>query len=500
MKKRSFPSSYTVLFIILIFATILTYIIPSGSFKRIEYVEESNEFSIIDNNGESKNVEASQEVLDKYNIKIPLESFTNGEIFRPVSIPGSYEKIDQHPQGFVDFIKAPIKGVTQSVDVMVFVLILGAIMGLLNETGAFAAGVNSLVKITKGHEYILLVIISSLIALGGTTYGMSEETMAFYPILMPVFLACGFDAIVGIATIYMGSSMGTMFAVINPFSTVIASNAAGISFKNGMPIRIIALIFAQVSFLIYLYRYSQKVKKDPTKSIVYKEMPHIREKFLKDYNNDKDADFNWRKKTMILLFVLAFPIMIWGVSTKGWYFEEMSAIFLTSAILMMFVSGLGEKKAVSTFISGASDLVGVALIIGIARAINIILDDGMLSDTILNFTTNIIQGSNGIVFAIILFIVFAFLGIFIPSSSGLATLSMPIIAPLADIVNIGRDVVVSAYNFGQGWMSFITPTGLILATLDLVDVSYDKWLKFIMPFMIYMAFYSFVILAIQTAI
>lgn len=154
----------------------------------------------------------------------------------------------------------------------------------------------------------------------------------------------------------------------------------------------------------------------------------------------------------------------------------------------------------NTFLDGAADLVSVALIIGVARGINLIMDDGAISDTILYSTSNIIGNMNGVLFSTVQMILFSILGIFIPSSSGLATLSMPIVAPLADAVNIGRDVVVSAYNYGQGWMSFITPTGLILATLEMVDVSYDKWLKFILPLMAIIGVFAIIMLGIQTVL
>lgn len=178
----------------------------------------------------------------------------------------------------------------------------------------------------------------------------------------------------------------------------------------------------------------------------------------------------------------------------------MSTLFLVVGILLIILSGLSEQEAVGAFLDGSADLVSVALIIGVARGINIILDDGMISDTMLFGASNIISGINGVLFSTVQMILFSFLGIFIPSSSGLATLSMPIIAPLADTVSLGRDVVVSAYNFGQGWMAIIAPTGLILATLEMVDVSYNKWIKFIAPLMGILLVLSIVMLGLQTVL
>lgn len=478
----------------------LTFIVPAGSYERLVYNGDGDNFSISKHSGEEVTIEASQDELDKLGVTIPLENFQKGEISKPIAIPGTYQEMEQRPQGIVSLIKAPISGIADSIGIIVFVLVLGGNIGILNATGTFDAGIAALSRKTKGKEFFLVAIISTIVAIGGTTFGMAEETIAFYPILMPIFIASGFDAMVTIAAIYMGSCIGTMFSTTNAFSVVIASNAAGISFNKGLYIRLISLIIAQIITLIYIYRYAQKVKKDPSKSLVAEDMPRIEQRFLKDYDPTNVLPFNWRRIAMLVIFVLAFPIMIWGVSSQDWWFEEMSALFLAVGIVNIFLSDLGEKKAVNTFLDGAADLVSVALIIGVARGINLIMDDGAISDTILYSTSNIIGNMNGVLFSTVQMILFSILGIFIPSSSGLATLSMPIVAPLADAVNIGRDVVVSAYNYGQGWMSFITPTGLILATLEMVDVSYDKWLKFILPLMAIIGVFAIIMLGIQTVL
>ena len=499
-KKRKFPTAFTVLFIVLVIAAILTYVIPAGSYDRLQYDSDNSQFVRIGSDGEETSLEASQEVLDELNVTVPLENFVRGDIKKPVAIPSSYHRLEQSPQGFFDVARAPIDGIADSIGIIVFVLLLGGCIGILNTTGTFDAGIAALSRKTKGKEFLMVAIISSLIALGGTTFGMAEETIAFYPILMPIFLASGYDAMVTIAAIYMGSSIGTMFSTTNAFSVVVASNAAGISFKEGMNIRIITLLIGQAISLYYIYRYAKKVKNDPSKSIIAEEMPRIRKQYLENYDPEHTAPFNFRRIGMLVVFMLAFPVMIYGVMNLDWWFEEMSTLFLVVGILLMILSGLGEQKAVNSFLDGAADLVSVALIIGVARAINIILDDGMISDTLLYNASNIISGMNGVLFSTVQMVLFSFLGIFIPSSSGLATLSMPIIAPLADTVSIGRDVVVSAYNFGQGWMAIIAPTGLILATLEMVDVSYNKWIKFILPLMGIILILSVVMLGVQTMI
>lgn len=499
-KKISFPTAYTVLFIILILAALLTYIIPAGRYERLEYDPDQNLFITYDINDETNTLPATQETLDRLNINININKFLDGSITKPIAIPNTYQRIEQSPQGLIDILIAPIEGVMDSVDIMIFVLILGGIIGLINKTGSFDAAIASLSRRTEGKEFLLIVVVYALIALGGTTFGMAEETIALYPVLMPIFLATGYDPIVCISAIYMGSSIGSMFSTVNPFSVVIASNAAGISFNEGLTFRIIGLILASLITILYTYRYAKRIKSDPKNSLVYEDMERIEERFLKDFDANKAVPFTWRRILMLLVFLGAFPIMVWGVSKGGWWFTEMSALFLTVAIIIIFLSGLPEREAVGTFIAGAADLVGVALTIGIARGINIIMDKGQISDTLLFYTSSAVEGMSGRIFAAVQMLLFSILGFFIPSSSGLATLSMPIMAPLADTVGLSREIVVTAYNWGQGWMAFITPTGLILATLELADTTYDKWLKFILPLMAIIGIFAIGMLVIRAAI
>ena len=497
-KKRSFPTAYTVLFIVLVFAAVLTHMIPAGSYAKLLYEADASSFSITMPDGEVQEMPATQDTLEELGIKVDLEKFTDGSIYKPVAIPGSYEQIESNPQGVMEVIQAPISGVYETIDIIMFVFIIGGIIGILNNSGAFDAGFASLSRATKGREYLLIVIVTFLIALGGTTFGLAEETIALYPILVPVFMIAGYDAIVCIAALYMGSSIGTMFSTVNPFSSVIASNAAGIAFTNGLAFRLIGLIIATIITVVYIIRYAEKIKKNPETSLIFSQKTEIEKRFL--HVNKEVPEFTFRRKTMLALFVAAFGIMIWGVSSQDWWFMEMTALFLVVGILIGIISGMGEKDAVNHFVAGAADLVGVALTIGVARAVNLIMDNGLISDSILHSTTQIVDGMNGGIFAIIMLLVFSVLGFFIPSSSGLAVLSMPIMAPLADTVGIPREVVVSAYQYGQGLMAFITPTGLILVTLSMVDVTYDKWLKFIMPLMGIIGVFAAIMLTIQALV
>ncbi|MCB2300819.1 YfcC family protein [Clostridium tagluense] len=497
-KKKSFPTAFTVLFIVLIFAAVLTYVVPAGSYAKLKYDNEKIVFTVTNPDASVKELPGTQDTLNKLKIKIDIQKFKDGSISKPVAIPDTYEKVKQNPQGLSNIIQAPIKGVYDTIDIIMFVFIIGGCIGVLNSSGAFDAGIASLSRITKGKEFILIIVVTILISIGGTTFGLAEETIALYPILVPVFMAAGYDAIVCIAALYMGSSIGTMFSTVNPFSSVIGSNAAGITFTQGLGMRGAGLLIATTITIIYIMKYGKKIKNDPTKSLIYSQKKEIEERFLKGYSEKEVPKFTFRRKLMLIIFALTFAVMIWGVSSQGWWFTEMTALFLVVGIGLGVISGLGEKEFVNKFIMGAADLVGVALVIGVARAINLIMENGVISDSILNMASGTVQGMNSKIFIIVILLLFILLGFFIPSSSGLAVLSIPIIAPLADTVGLPRDIIVSAYQYGQGLISFITPTGLILATLAMVDVTYDKWLKFIMPLMGYIGALAVVMLLIQT--
>ena len=486
MKRKNFefPTAYTVLFLILILVTVLTHVIPAGKYNRLSYEESTNKFVVETYGNGNINLEATQKNLDKLEIKIDVNKFIDGTIKKPMAIPNTYVKLDGKAQGFKELIIAPISGIAESIDIIIFVLILGGIVGIVNKTGTFNIAMKAISQKTKGKEFSLVIISFIFFAAGGTIFGFWEETIPFYSILMPLFLINNFDPLVPMATIFLGSAVGCMFSTVNPFSTIIASNAAGISFNEGLKFRFVALIVFSIISLLYINRYIKKVKKDSDNSLVIEEQEEIKEKFLKDYSQETNIKFDWRKKIILFLFIFQFIIMIWGVSSLGWWFQEAAAMFFGIAIIIMLLSGLSEKEAVNGFISGASEVVGVTLIIGLARAINIIMENGMISDTLLFYSSNVVAEMGKGLFSIAMLLIFAFLGIFIPSTSGLAVLSMPILAPLADTVGLSRAVVVDAFSWGQGVILFITPTGLIFVVLQIVGIPYNKWLKFVMPLMV----------------
>ena len=514
-----FPTAYTILIIIEIIVFILTYIIPKGKFDTLEYSSSSKTFTIKSYNKSDLVVNANKSVLEEYKIKIPLENFEKGYIKNAISIPGTYQRIQDEITNPFKLCLYPISGLIESANISFFLMILGGITNILIEMKALSSGMSALSRITKGKEFLLVCLVFLLISVGGTTFGMSEEILAFYPILMPIFLKSGIDGVLATSSLYLGSLIGNMFSIVNAFSVVLASYSAGITFIQGIVFRVINFVIADILSILYLYYYYRKIKLDEKKSICYDIKKDIEDKFLKDENEEKPdiekganednpllskpkekkiEEFTWVQKIALLLFVCCFVIIIVGVLALDWWFEDMAAVFFIFAIILMFFLGKGEAKGIEAFTKGAGDFSGVALIVGISRGINITLEDGKISDTILNSLSGAVEGLNKIIFAILMFIIFIFLGFFIQSYTGLALLSMPVLAPLADNVPCSRTVAVDAYLFGQNFIGLISPTGLILIALQMTGLKYNHWLKFMFPFMIIFFIYLMILIIIDS--
>lgn len=496
-RSIQFPTAFTILFIIMIIAIGLTWVIPAGSYSKLSYNASDNTLDITSPIGSVTTVSATQNELKNLNVNIDIEQFTSGTIRKPIAIPDTYLQLENVPKGLGDIAVSMVEGTIEGADIIVFILILGGMIGVINRTGAFNAGLISLSEKTKGREFLFVALVCVVMALGGTTCGLEEEAVAFYPILVPIFLALGFDSIVCVGAIFLAASIGTAFSTINPFSVVIASNAAGISFTEGLGVRVFGLVVGTATVIGYLYWYCKKIKADPSFSYTYSDRESFKQRFLKDSNMEQKTPFTLRRKIILTLFAIAFPMMVWGVSMAGWWFPQMAASFLTIAIIIIFISGLGEKEAVEAFTQGASELVAVSLIIGMARGVNIVLEQGMISDTILAYASDLVSGMHGSIFAVSQMFVFFFLGLVVPSSSGLAVLSMPIMAPLADTVGIPRDIVVSAYNWGQYAMLFLAPTGLVLVTLQMLGIPFNKWVKFVFPIVLFLLAFGTILLTVQ---
>jgi uncharacterized ion transporter superfamily protein YfcC len=447
-----FPSAYTILFALIAVMALLTWIVPAGQYDRVR----------------------------------------NEALGKDVAVAGTYKALESNPQNIVDVILAPINGfysiseyTANAIDVSLFVLIIGGFLGVVNRTGAITGGISAAMQALKGREQLMIPVLMALFALGGTTYGMAEETLAFYAIMTAVMIAAGYDAMTAAAIILVGAGIGVLGSTINPFATTIASNAAGIPFTTGMYLRVVILIAGWIACVAYVMRYAARVKRDPAASLVVDLRESNVAHFLGQEQPREAQQFSGRQKVVLLAFAATFAVMIWGVSLQGWWMGEMSGLFLGAALVIGIIGWIGEKSFTDAFVNGARDLLGVAIIIGIARGIVVIMDAGRITDTILHWGEVAIQGQPTGVFIVGVYLIEVAMSFLVPSTSGLAVLSMPILAPLADFAGTSRDLVVTAYQSASGIVNLITPTSaVVMGGLAIARVPYGRWLRFVWPLLV----------------
>jgi len=482
MKKRSFPAPITILMVVIILAAICTWILPAGQYNKLAVSGQS--FTMSTDSSELT-LPLTQKTLDSLGIHINVQKFIDGDIRKPVSVPGTFSKQKRNQQGFIAVLQAPIKGIIDAIEIILFVLTIGGFMFVFNETGAMTKGITWLSHSMKGREPLLIVILTTILSFFAGSYGMGEEALVFYPILVPLFLAAGYDLLVPFAIIFGGTMVGGIPAFSNPFSTIIASNAAGINWMDGLTERLLLWVIVTGLMAWYIVRYAAKIKKDPSASLVLKIDGVVHPPFDVNINSAATTPkLDWKTKLLLFIYIITFLSMIGGVVFLKWWTLEMSALFLGSSILIAVITRINEKIFIREFIKGAESLLNVAFIIGVARGVTIILNEGHISDSILFYTANLVQGMSPAIFIVLLLLFYFVFSLFIQSTSGMAVLTMPIIGALAIIVNIPGREIVNSYMYGMCLMSFLAPTGLVLPSLAMVNVSVKTWFRFILPFLV----------------
>jgi uncharacterized ion transporter superfamily protein YfcC len=480
-KQRTFLTPLTILMVIIVVAAAATWIVPAGKYDTLAY---KDGHFVIETPDSTVIAPFTQATADSLHIKIPLTTFESGGISKPISIPGSYHRLPKNPQGIISILQAPIKGIYETIDIILFVLLLGAFINIFYSSGAIEKGVARLCYKMQGREIWLIVALTFIFMVGGTTYGMDAEAMAFYPILIPIFLAAGYDLIIPLGIIFIGTQIGQLSSITNPFSTVIASNIIGINWINGITERIVIGVITSAISIFYLVRYARKVKKDPQRSIITRTDGEIQSPYPVQNIILSDVKLDTRTKVLLLMFALSFIIMITGVVFFGWWLTEMSAVFIGASLLFGIILRIPEKVFVEKFVSGAASLLGVSLIIGVARGVTIVMNEGHISDSLLYHSSLLVGNMTPALFIVMLLTLYFVLSIFIASTSGMAVVTMPILGSLALLLGIQGNDTVNAYLFGLGVMNLISPTGMLLPSLALVNVSYKAWLKFITPLLI----------------
>nr|WP_185806898.1 TIGR00366 family protein [Bacillus sp. HMF5848] len=440
-KKPMFPipHTYAIIMLIIIIATVATYIVPAGEFER----------TTMESTG------------------------------RTVVVEGSYAAVEQSPVGFFEMFKAIPTGMKDGASIIFFILLVGGAFGIIRATGAIEAGIGKAVIGLEGKERLMIPISMALFSVGGFSMGMAEESIIFVPIGVALARALGFDAITGTAMISLGAASGFIGGMLNPFTVGVAQTIAEVPLFSGIVFRSIVYVCILAFGIFFVMRYAYKVKKDPTKGVMY----DIEQKAKHEDVSAALEEIPKLNAKHILVFVFLFGGLLfnmYGVFQWGWYITELTTSFIIIGLVCGFVGGLNVNKTFDAFVDGAKMLTFGALIVGFARGILVVMEEGRIIDTLINSLAGSIQNLPDSLTVLGMFITQTFLNFFIPSGSGQAATTMPIMTPLADILGLSRQVAVLAYQYGDGISNSIIPTSAaLMGYLAVAGVPYDRWFKFI---------------------
>ncbi|MCI1664780.1 MAG: YfcC family protein [Atopobiaceae bacterium] len=467
-KKRKFqlPHVYTIVFLLMILFAVLTWIIPSGSYER-------------------QTIETAA-----------------GE--RDVAVAGTYTPTDKVQedgtdlrQGIFEVLEAPTQGIQAAADVVAFVLLIGGSFAIITKTNAINAGMSHVIKKLKKKEILIIPITMILFSIGGTTFGMSEECLPFYAIFMPIMMAMGYDSMTAFLICFMGPQLGYCASTLNPFNVLIAQGIVGIEGNPQLWFRFITWIIFTVMGIIWVMRYARRVKKNPSSSITFLDDPAKRIEFSVQ-DDDTEVPFTGRQRGVICVFACGMGLIVWGLITQGWYMDEISAVFFGMGVLSGIVGGLTEREMADEFVKGLADFAYAAVIIGLARSILVIAENGMIIDTILNFLANMLAGLPTAIYTSLLYVVLGLLSFLVPSSSGLAALTMPVLGPLTELMGVNPEAAVTALQFANQTVNTISPTaGMTVAGLAVCKISFGQWWKTCWKFVILMVALGLVFTAIS---
>ncbi|MFN2746493.1 MULTISPECIES: YfcC family protein [Bacillus] len=430
-----FPHTYALIFLIMILAAVASYLIPAGQFERVE------------------------------------------EDGRTVIVQGSYEQKDADPVGMFDLFKAVPEGMMQSADIIFYIFLIGGAFGIIHQTGMINAGVNCLVQRLKKRGALLIPAIMFAFSLGGATIGLSEETIIFVPIGIAVARALGYDSMTGLAMISLGAAAGFTGGMLNPFTVGIAQTIAEVPIFSAVGYRLVVYTAMLGYAIYYVMTYAQKVKANPQHGLMYGTAAEMREEAAAAHSH---ISFTPRHGLVFLIVAFGFAINIFGVFQWGWFLSELSAGFLIIGLASGLAGGLTINKTFDSFVDGMKQVVYGALIVGFARAIVVVLEDGRIIDTMINSLASAISTLPNEISAVGMFIVQVAINTFIPSGSGQAATTMPLMAPLADLLGFERQIAVLAYQYGDGITNSIIPTsGVLMASLAIAGIPYERWVKFV---------------------
>lgn len=453
MLKRS-PDALVIISLVLVLFTILTWIIPAGEYDR-------------------------EEIKGRTVVKA-----------------GTYHEVEDNPQGMGELLVAPIKGFVGAAHIIAFVILVGGAFSILTATGALDAGLGSVLQFARnnpGSRHLVIPLLMVIFSLAGCTFGMSEENLVFILITMPLAKSMGYDNLVGVAIPFLGSAAGFAGAAINPFTVGIAQGIAELPIGSGAGYRWFVWSVFTIIVIAFVMIYIRKLeRKGPEASPLIKNTDSV------DHSDpEHPPQFDQRRKLVLLLFVAGILLLMYGSNKLDWFIDEISALFLAIGLVSAVVARLGVSKTVEAFTTGAKDMLPAAIIIGISRSVLVVAEEGKIIDTVLYALAGAVQDFPETVSIQMMFFVQGFLNVFIPSGSGQAAITMPIMTPLADILGIARQSAVLAFQFGDGLLNIVIPTsGVTMGILSIAGIPYNVWVKWVWKLIIIFALFSMVFLAL----
>lgn len=440
-KKWEFPHVFALMFGLIIITAVLTYFIPAGEYERETTIVNDQERTVVINN--------------------------------------TYHEIEDSPTGLFEVFQTVHKGMTQSADIIFFIFIVGGAFGILNATKAIETGLANLSMKMADKEIYLIPVIMTLFALGGGTFGMSEETIPFMMILVPLAIKLGFDSLTGAAMVIIGSGAGFTASFMNPFTVGVAQGIAELPTFSGMAIRLVMWVIFVAINITFVMLYARKVKRNPEKSLMYK--------VDKDRKFDASLKGQYYKLTArqgIIIGLLVATIIILGIGVIyfKWYILEIASLFLIMGVIAGFVGKMRVNEIANSFIEGCKDLIVGALVVGFAYGILVVLEESNTIDTILFAASSLVSQLPTAFSAIGMYVFQSVLNFLVPSGSGQAALTMPIMTPLSDLTGVSRQTAVMAFQLGDGISNAITPTsGVLMASLAIAKIPWTTWFRWVIP-------------------
>lgn len=467
IKQFKVPHVYVIIFALMVIFAVLTWIVPSGSYQRQEV--NGREVTVAGTYEQSEKTYIDEETGDEVDLR----------------------------QGVFDVLQAPTRGIQEAIEVVAFILIVGGSFQVITKTGAITSGMGRVVRRFKNKDILIIPIAMVLFALGGTSFGMAEETLPFFAIFMPIMMAMGFDSMTAFMVVFVGARTGYIASTINPFNVLIAQGILGIQGNPQLWLRMIAWVVLTAVAITWVVLYARRVKKNPESSITFEDDIAKKVEFAAD-ESALDAEFTGRQKGVLVVFIAGMCLIIWGLVTQGWYMNEISAVFLAMGLLAGVIAGFSQDVIAQEFVAGIADFAFSAIVVGLARGILVIASDGMIIDTILNALATGLGGIPAVLFTTLLYAVENLLAILVPSSSGLAALTAPIFGPLTELMGLNPEAAVWALSMGSATMSLICPTSAILvAGLGVCKIKLGQWWKTVWKFFLVMSLINIVFVAIS---